>query len=126
MPLPEPLRRAVRRDVLSKPAWLVPWVLLAVLFVVYALTARHGGGSWDYYTGNYASWHLVHTGHPWLDGTTIPGLTGDPEASTWIQVAANGHTVVRRFPGAVAISLPAYWIAQADSMTVVPAAITAA
>src|SRR5262245_24290232 len=104
----------VRRLLLSRSC-VLPLVLLLAVFAVYALTARHGGGSWDYYTANYASWHLVHTGHPWMDGSTVPGLQRDPEASTWVRdVAANGHTVVRRFPGVIAISLPAYWIAQSD------------
>jgi hypothetical protein len=111
---------------LTARSWRLPLLILLGTFVVFALTARHGGGSWDYYTANYASWHLVHTGHPWIDGTTVPGLAGDPEASTWIVVADNGHTVIRRFPGVIAISLPAYWLANSDSMTVVPGALTAA
>ncbi len=101
-------------------------LLFAFLFIAFGVTARHGEGSWDYFSANYASWHLVHEGDPWLDGSTVPGLEGDPEESTWVMEAENGHTVVRRFPGVIAIALPAYWIAQADTMTVVPGAITAA
>jgi alpha-1,2-mannosyltransferase len=102
-------------------------ILFLTLFAVFGLTARTSGGSWDYYSANYASWHVVHDGDPWLDGGTVPGLQGDPEESTWVMHdAPNGHTVVKRFPGAIAIALPAYWIAQAGEMTVVPGAITAA
>jgi alpha-1,2-mannosyltransferase len=93
---------------------------------LFALTARHGGGSWDYWTANYASWHLVHTGSPWIDGVHIDGLSGTSESGTWIKEAANGHTVISRFPGVVAIGLPAYALAGADHMTVVPGAMTAA
>jgi hypothetical protein len=111
--------------------WRVPLVLFLVLFALFGLTARHGGGSWDYYTANYASWHLVHEGDPWMDGTTVPGLENDPEEFIWVrEQAANGHTVIRRFPGVIAIALPAYWVADvvgaSDTMTVVPGAVTAA
>ena len=110
----------------SRAIWLAPAILFLTGFGLFALTARHGGGSWDYYTANYAAWHLVHTGSPWLDGSWIPGLVGDPEAGTWIRQAPNGHTVISRFPGVIAINLPAYWLAGANTMTVVPGAITAA
>jgi alpha-1,2-mannosyltransferase len=115
--------------------WRAPAALFLVLFALFGLTARTGGGSWDYYAANYASWHLVHDGDPWLDGEahggTIPGLQGDPEESTWvIHDAPNGHTVVKRFPGVIAISLPAYYVAHLahldDAMTVVPGGLTAA
>lgn len=109
--------------------WRTPVVLLLVAFALFGLTARHGGGSWDYYTANYASWHLAHTGSPYLGDETIPGLEDDPEVGTWIKSGDHGN-VISRFPGVVAIALPAYWVAeavnQADEMTVVPGAITAA
>ncbi len=117
--------RAVGRY-LTDRSWRLPLLILVGTFFVFALTARHGGGSWDYYTANYASWHLVHTGSPWIDGVTIPDLSSDPEASTWIKQAANGHTVITRFPGVIAISLPAYALASPESMTVIPGAMTAA
>ncbi|MEO6512221.1 MAG: hypothetical protein ABIO16_14580, partial [Nocardioides sp.] len=109
----------------QRRAWVVPLALFAGTFVVYALTARHGGGSWDYYTANFASWHIVHTGSPWIDGVNIKGLSGTHSAMIWIK-EANGHTVISRFPGVIAISLPAYFIARPDSMTVIPGAMTAA
>ena len=56
----------------------------------------------------------------------IPQLSADPEASTWIKEAANGHTVIARFPGVVALGLPAYALTRPDSMTVLPGAATAA
>jgi alpha-1,2-mannosyltransferase len=112
---------------LTAKGWRLPVLLFLVVFAVFGLTARQEGGSWDHFAANYASWHLVHEGDPWLDGSTVPGLEGDPEEYIWVrEKAANGHTVVRRFPGVVAITLPAYWIVQSDTMTVAPAAITAA
>jgi alpha-1,2-mannosyltransferase len=115
------------RDEGARRARLFVALFFVMLFIAFGLTARHGNGSWDYYTANYASWHLVHEGNPWLDEEgTVPGLEGDPEAGVWVMQAENGHTVVRRFPGVIAIGLPAYWIAQADEMTVIPGAITAA
>ena len=114
------------RRLLTERAWALPLLVFLGLLAIYVLTARHGAGSWDYYTGNYASWNLVHTGHAWLDGSTMPGLEGDPQSPTWIRTDEEGRTIIRRFPGVVAITLPAYWIAQADHMTVVPAALTAA
>ena len=118
--------RAVGRY-LTDRSWRLPLLILVGTFFVFALTARHGGGSWDYYTANYASWHLVHTGSPWIDGVTHPGPRRPiPEASTWIKQAANGHTVIARFPGVIAISLPAYALASPESMTVIPGAMTAA
>jgi len=123
---PEPLHVADVRRLLTTRPWVLALAVLVVPFLMFALTARHGGGSWDYYTANYASWHLVHTGSPWIDGVSIPELSDDPEAGTWIKEAANGHTVIARFPGVIAIAMPAYWIAHPSSMTVVPGALTAA
>ena len=104
-------------------------MVLLVAFALFGLTARQGGGSWDYYAANYASWHLVHTGSPYLGEETIPGLEDDQEAGTWIMRGDHGN-VITRFPGVIAIGLPAYWLAhaldQADEMTVVPGALTAA
>src|SRR5690349_4991294 len=110
----DPVSEGVGRQPAPATGWRLPLVLFLVLFAVFGLTARHGGGSWDYYTANYASWDLVHDGDPWLDDGSVPGLEDDPEAATWIMDdAPNGHTVIRRFPGVIAISLPAYWVAQA-------------
>jgi hypothetical protein len=114
----------------ARRSWRAPLLVFLACFAVFGLTARHGGGSWDYYTANYATWNIVHTGDPWLEPGTVPGLEGDPEAFYWVRVADNGHTVVSRFPGLIAITMPAYWIAErlglTDTMTVVPGAITAA
>ena len=84
MKSPAPSRPKTTAGTLTATSWRSPLVLFAVLFMLFGLTARHGGGSWDYFTANYASWHLVHEGNPWLDGATVPGLEGDPEESTWM------------------------------------------
>ena len=83
----------------TRRGWLVGLALFLAAFALFGVTARHGGGSWDYYTANYASWNLVDTGDPWLEPGTVPGLEGDPEAGTWVREAPNGHTVVSGFPG---------------------------
>jgi hypothetical protein len=125
-PAPEPAEPTARR---GGGGWRVPLAVFLVAFGLFALTARHGDGSWDYYTANYASWHLVETGSPIVGPTPIPELDGDPEAGVWIMETDNGY-VISRFPGVIAIALPAYWIAhvvgQADAMTVLPGAFTAA
>lgn len=110
----------------STRLWLVPLLLFLGVAVVYGLTVRHSDWSWDTYTANFASWHLVHNGSPWIDGVDVHGLSGTSQAYVWIKESADGHTVVARFPGVVAISVPAYFIARPDHMTVVPAAITVA
>jgi alpha-1,2-mannosyltransferase len=114
----------VRRPVLT--AWLPGLALFVVSFVVYAKTIAHTVISLDVWSAEFGSWHLAHTGSPWIDGLRIPAFDGNPLRHQWVLEAANGHTVIERFPGVIAASLPAYWIAHPASMTTRPAGLTAA
>ena len=103
-----------------------PLAIFLAALVVFAATATWQGGHFDFWSANFASWHLATTGSPWIDGVAIPQLEGNPQIGVWIQEAPNGHTVVARSPGVVAAGLPAYWLAQPAQMTLAPGALTAA
>jgi alpha-1,2-mannosyltransferase len=44
----------------------------------------------------------------------------------WIQHLRDGHTVIARTPGVIAVALPAYWLLHPAAMTLMPGNITAA
>lgn len=97
-------------------------LLFLVVFVIFALTASEKF-SLDAAFANFASWHLVSTGSPWIEGT---GFYANIEnRDTWV-ILVNGHEVVARAPGVIIFSMPAYWIAQSAEFTNGPAGITAA
>lgn len=100
-------------------------VLGASVFVVYALTAARSRVSLDVWSANFASWHLVSTGTPWIDGLVIPPLE-NPLRHIWVVEAPNGHTVIGRSPGVVLAGLPAYLVSDRATMSLLPGAITAA
>jgi alpha-1,2-mannosyltransferase len=116
--------RAVARS--GIPLWVPGTVLFFLAFGVFALTISHTVVSVDVWSANYGSWHLATTGNPWIEGIRIPLLDDNPLRHQWVLDAANGHTVIERFPGVIAAPLPAYWIAQPASMTTTPAGLTAA
>src|SRR5215204_3846164 len=104
---------------------------LAALFIVtlavFLLTAQRSGGHMDYWTSNYASWHLVQTGTPWIEGLTVPELDENSRRFVWvIDPAPNGHAVIGRSPGTIVVALPAYALFGSPTMTLIPAALTAA
>ncbi len=101
-------------------------LLFVVAFAVFVLTASRGYMSFDVWSSNYASWRLATHGSPFIDGVSVPPLDDHPLRWVWVQDAPNGHTVITRAPGVVVLGLPAYWLSQPDSMTVLPASITAA
>jgi hypothetical protein len=101
-------------------------VLFGVTFVIFALTAARQYLCFDIWSANYGSWQLSTRGTPYLDGIKIPELDNSSLRWVWIQDAPNGHTVITRAPAVVIIGLPAYFLSQPDTMTVVPGAITAA
>lgn len=108
------------------PPWLVATLLFVVAFAVYAPTIAHASVSLDVWSANYGSWHLATAGTPWIEGLRIPVLDHNPLRSVWVLDAANGHTVIGRSPGVIAVALPAYWISQPSAMTTVPGGLTAA
>ena len=121
-------RPAARRPEGPRPGsrWVAAGLLLAT-FLVFAATASRGYLCLDVWTANLASYRLATTGTPNLDGVAVPELDGKP--ARWVYVdddAPNGHVVITRAPAAVIAGLPAYWLTQPDSMTVLPGAITAA
>jgi hypothetical protein len=101
-------------------------VLFLVAGALYVATISHSLVSLDVWTANFASWHLVSTGHPWIEGLKIPILSHTGIRDVWVLHAANGHTVIGRSPGVVAVTMPAYWLAHSSSMTTVPGGVTAA
>ncbi|MDX6372085.1 MAG: hypothetical protein QOD98_1073 [Nocardioidaceae bacterium] len=101
-------------------------LLFGFFFVVFALTAGRSGLCFDVFTSNYASWRLATAHTPYLDGVSIPELDHNSISWVWISEGANGHSVITRAPAAVIAGLPAYLLTRPDSMTVLPAAITAA
>jgi hypothetical protein len=103
-------------------------VLFIAAFTIYSLTCadNHAQINLDAWSANYASWRIATTGVPWIDGLHIAPLDHNPIRDVWIMHAANGHTVIGRAPGVVAVGIPAYWITQPSSMTTLPGGVTAA
>ena len=101
-------------------------LLFGFLLVVFVATAGRDHLCFDVWTSNYASWRLATAHTPYLDGVSIPELDDNILRWVWIQDAPNGHTVVTRAPAAVLAGLPAYLLTRPDTMTVLPAAVTAA
>jgi hypothetical protein len=108
------------------PVWVLPSVLFMVAFGVYALTISHVIVSLDVWSANFGSWHLATTGSPWIEGLRIPMLDISDLRHEWVLDAANGHTVIGRSPGVIAVALPMYWLAHPSTMTTVPGGLTAA
>jgi alpha-1,2-mannosyltransferase len=101
--------------------------LFLVTFLVFVATASRDYLSLDVWSSNLASYHLVATGSPYLDGVSVHELDDNPLREVWVDDdAPNGHVVITRSPAAVIVGLPAYVLTQPSSMTVVPAAVTAA
>lgn len=107
------------------PTWVSPVIAFLGFAVVYALTISHGRISYDVYGANWMSWHLAHTGLPWIDGSPIPYLHGHGPIQILIVTGQNGHTAFGRFPGVVAAAVPAYAIAH-GGMSTVPGGLSAA
>jgi hypothetical protein len=121
-----PTARQVTGERTRRASWLIPLALLVGSFCVYAATISHGQNlSPDVWIANFGSWHLAHTGNPWIEGIPLPGFDHNPLRHYWI-LDVNGHTVVGRTPGVIAASVPAYLLFHPDHMTTVPGGLTAA
>lgn len=101
-------------------------VLFSTVAVIFALTAAYTTVSGDVWTANVASWQIVTHGNVWLDTIDFPQLDEHPMRNVWIVQLANGHEVIGRSPGAVAVALPAYALFGGDTFSLAPGAITAA
>ena len=101
--------------------------LFLAVFLVFAATASRGYLCLDVWSSNLASYQLATTGTPNLDEVAVPQLDGHPLRWVYVDDAApNGHVVITRSPAVVIAGLPAYLVSQPATMTVIPAAITAA
>jgi alpha-1,2-mannosyltransferase len=117
----------------TRPAWLAPVVLFAVVFAMYAATVQTSKVSVDVYSSSLTSWRIATTGSPWLedvDTTRIDGYSDLDDDEVFLYEAVNGHLVSHRSPGAIAASLPAYALrgggTAADDFGMYPQAVTAA
>ncbi|HET8616275.1 MAG TPA: hypothetical protein VFL94_12180 [Actinomycetales bacterium] len=119
------LSRPPTPDTHRRRTWRAPLVLLVGAVSVYALTVVRSYFSADIWTANFASWHLATTGNPWVEGIPFPAFDHNPLRGQWF-LEANGHTVIGRAPGVIAVQLPAYWLTSPSSMTSLPGALTAA
>ena len=109
------------------PTLVAALALFAVAFMVFAATAERGGGHLDYWSANFASWHLAHTGSPFVEGVSMPPLDDNTERFVWLQEPApNGHTVIARAPGIILAGRPGYLISGQDAFTLGPASLTVA
>jgi alpha-1,2-mannosyltransferase len=108
-----------RRDLVT------PAALFGVLLLLYAVTIAHSIVSLDVWSANFGSWHLVRTGHPWIEGLRIPVLDRSPFRPEWV-VQAHGHSVIGRAPGVIAAALPAYAALGGSSFSIVPGGLSAA
>ena len=118
-------REQVRRPVTARV--VATLALLAVAFAVFAATAERSAGHLDYWSANFASWHLADTGSPFVEGVSMPPLDDNTEREVWLQEPApNGHTVIARAPGVVLAGLPGYLVTGSSRFSLVPASITAA
>lgn len=106
-------------------SWRVPACLFLAVFVIYGATIGTDV-SFDVWTADYAAWSIVHTGHGWLDVSSVGVLDEHPLRAVWVVQAAHGHEAIGRAPGVIAPSLPAYWLAGLSTMSDIPAALTAA
>ena len=119
-PFTESSAGAVRK----RSFWL-PGLVFLCSAVVYGLTISHGLVSLDVWSANYASWHLVQAGNPGIEGVKVPLLTENPTSQIWL-MHTNGHTVIARSPGVVALGLPSYLLLGTSTFSTAPGGLSAA
>jgi hypothetical protein len=110
----------------SSARWRLPAGLFAFCALVYTATAARSYVNADVRMTDFAAWHLVRTGTPWLDHTSVPASLHIAARNIWVLHAANGHTVVGRSPGAVVLAVPAYLLAHASHISITPGGLAAA
>lgn len=105
-------------------------VLFGVLFAVYAGTTSRDHTNDDVYGAALTSWRIATTGTPWIEDLATEDIGIARVHDSYAGIAANGHLVVDRAPGVVAVSVPAYWLSGAgtdpDDFTLTPEGMTAA
>jgi hypothetical protein len=104
-------------------------VVFGVALLVYAPTAATQVVSADVHSAATAAWRIAATGTPWMEDVDLAQLPGKGEL-TFIYPAVNGHLVVHRSPGVVAVLLPGAWLSGStedpNSLSLLPEAMTAA
>jgi hypothetical protein len=100
--------------------------LFVVTFIIYAVTIPTSAWTTDVYGANWTSWHIAHTGAPWVDGESVRVLDVRTDSQLALVHTDNGHTAFARFPGVVVASVPAYLLSDPDSMSGVPGSLMAA
>jgi alpha-1,2-mannosyltransferase len=79
--------------------------------LVYLTTADRSIGFNDVTSASLGAWRIATSGQPFLDGLDLTDLDFNEEY-LWVGTAGNGHTVVLRSPGAIAVGVPAYVLAR--------------
>lgn len=103
----------------------VPLALFAFIALVYVATISPNPSP-DVFTADFAALHLARTGDPVPHIPDFPLLDDNIIRDTWIVETADGRDAVGRAPGVIAAVVPAYWLAQPDTISAVPGGITAA
>lgn len=113
-----PRKPCARRTVPSVPRaasrHVVPSVLVGGAALVYAVTADRSIGMNDVTSAAVGAWRIAETGRPWLDGVDLSALDFKHEY-LWVGTAENGHETIFRSPGAIAMGVPAYFLARTGS-----------
>lgn len=116
----------------------------ALLIAVFAGTISTDWKTPDVASAEAAAWRIAHTGEPWVDGVAsdeyilsvdIAGDTDYVPRSKLVLFTTrhrNGHAVVTRTPGVIAVGVPAFFVQAlvdpraAETLSPVPGAITGA
>lgn len=119
------------RDPESRRTRLVALVVACVaVFVCYAATTAQERVTNDVLSSSLASWRLATTGQPWFDGFPLDEVPRAANQELWSAVAENGHTVINRSPGVIAVGIPAYALAGGGTavadFSLLPGSLTAA
>ena len=97
-------------------------LLFLTTFLVFLVSVgRFINGDAD--MANFAAWHLVSTGSPWIENANV--IQDHPLRHIWI-VEVDGHEVVARAPGVIIANLPAYWLFRPSEYSGIPGGLTAA
>lgn len=86
-------------------------IVFGLTFAVYALTIDTSHFSTDTYSASLEAWRIAVAHTPWFDHFNFHGTAARSSLDNWsFAHGAGGHLVSFRSPGAVLISIPAYWI----------------
>lgn len=105
------LRSFLVRRYRSHPALAAHGVLTFVCLTFYLPAVAHEYVVNDVLSASLASWRIADVGHGWFDGLPLADVPRGPGQELWVGTATNGHTVVFRSPGAIALGIPAYLVA---------------